>query len=150
MATTPPPADPPSHGRRILVGYDGSPPSARALHLALGLARQTGGEMWVVYASSPPPVVAEPRPDEEQGLESLAVEHVLREAQAAAQTYGVRLTVRIRDGRPVRLLLETASEVNADLVVLGTRGLRGAGRLVLGSVSSSVIAESNLPVLVVP
>ena len=141
---------PPSPARRILVGYDASPASARALQLALGLAAQTQGAVWVVHASDPPRVVAEPRPEEEQGMEALAVEQTLREARTLAETHGVHLTIQIREGVAGPLLLQAAKEVDADLIVLGTRGLRGAARLVLGSVSASMVSESGRPVLVVP
>lgn len=136
--------------RRILVGYDASESSARALNLALGLARPVGAELWVVHASSAPRIVAEPRTDEEAGQEALAVGETLRQAEFHARELGLQLKVRAEEGAAAAVILAVAAEVGADLIVLGTRGLRGAPRLVLGSVSAAVVSDSIRPVLVVP
>ena len=136
--------------QRIVVAYDGSGPSVRATQFALRLMPGEGAEVWIVHASDPPRTVAEPRTDEEQGSESTAIEQSLRAIQSVADPSGNRLHVWVREGRAATVVLEAASEVRADLIVVGTRGLRGASRLLLGSVSTEVLSHSSRPVTVVP
>jgi nucleotide-binding universal stress UspA family protein len=47
-------------------------------------------------------------------------------------------------------LLDAAEQVHADLIVVGTRGLRSSARLLLGSVSAAVIGQAKCPVTVIP
>ncbi len=136
--------------RRLLVAFDGSPPSTRALDLALRLARPERARLWVVHVSGPPLAIAEPRTEEEQRSEPEAIGHALALFRASAEREGVSLTVWIREGAAAPTLLAAAREIDADLIVVGTRGLRGAGRLLLGSVSSALLSGAGRPVLVVP
>jgi nucleotide-binding universal stress UspA family protein len=134
--------------RRIVVAYDGSEPSARAVRFALDT--WAGGDVWIVHATDPPRAVAEPRTEEEQGSESDAIEQGLRAIQTEAGRGGTRVHVWIREGRPAAVILGAAAEVDAALIVVGTRGLRAAGRLLLGSVSNEIVVHSRRPVAVVP
>ncbi len=133
--------------RRIVVAYDGSESSVRAARFALDALT---GEVWIVHATDPPRAVAEPRTEEEQGSETGAIEQGLRALQRAEDPSGHRMHVWIRDGKPPKVILEAAAEVDADLIVVGTRGLRGASRLLLGSVSAEIVSRSGRPVTVVP
>ncbi|MGC2204492.1 MAG: universal stress protein [Thermoplasmata archaeon] len=146
--TAPPPATPNARVQRIVVAYDGSQSSARAVRFALGLS--SGGEVWIVHATDPPRTVAEPRTEEEQGSESEAIRQSLESIQSSPDPSGTRVHVWIREGRAATVVLHAATEVAADLIVVGTRGLRGAGRLLLGSVSTEVLVHSGRPVTVVP
>jgi nucleotide-binding universal stress UspA family protein len=135
---------------RIVVAYDGSAPSVRAAQFALRWMGGAGAEIWIVHATDPPRTVAEPRTDEEQGSESSAIEQGLRRIQSDADPSGTRVHIWVREGAAATVVLDAASEVGADLIVVGTRGLRGASRLLLGSVSSEVLTRSKRPVTVVP
>jgi nucleotide-binding universal stress UspA family protein len=136
--------------RRIVVAYDGSESSARAVRFALGASTGEQRGVWIVHASDPPMRVAEPRPEEEQQYEAAAIEQSLRAIQEASDPGGRWLHVTVREGKAAPVILAAANEVDADMIVLGTRGLRGASRLVLGSVSTEVLARSGRPVAVVP
>ena len=68
----------------------------------------------------------------------------LREARA-----GSAFSTLIRIGDPEALILEAASDVGADLIIMGSRGLGAAGRLLLGSVSTHVVTHAPTAVLVV-
>jgi nucleotide-binding universal stress UspA family protein len=134
----------------VLLAYDGSAPSTRALGFALRLVRGTGGRIWAVHAASAPATVAEPRTDEEQRREVDAIGQALSDARARAVAEGIPFEIWLREGPAPQVLLAAAAEIDAELLVVGTRGLRGAARLLLGSVSSAVIAHARCPVLVVP
>lgn len=145
-----PPAIPPRGPRRILVGFDGSRPSDRAVRLALVWGEATGAAVFVVHASEPPHAIAEPRTDEARGAEASGIDLALADVRRSAEELGVPLTVWVREGAPARILIASTNEIDADLVVVGTRGLRGASRVLLGSVSSELLARAGRPVLVVP
>ncbi len=144
----PPPA--PIGPQRILVGFDGSDPSQRAVRLAFAWAHASGASVWIVHARETPQRVAEPRTEEEQGNEIDAVTETLDDLQRYASAIGVRTTIEVRDGAPAEALLGAVPEIGADLVGVGTRGLRGPTRVLLGSVSSRVVGRAAVPVVVVP
>ena len=135
---------------RILVGYDGSDPAARALRTALGLAEALGARVWVVHATAPPPRVLEPQTEEQRGSEEGAVEETMRRVRELAGEHRVELELVVREGPPAAVIERVAGEVSAELVVVGTRGLRGARQVLLGSVSAAVVNHGHRPTLVVP
>ncbi len=135
--------------QRLVVAYDGSEPSVRAARFALRLITERPMDIWLVHAVSSPSSVAEPRPEEELVSETAGIEHGLRALQAGVDPAIHRVQVWIREGPAADVVLGACKEVNADLVVVGTRGLRGARR-VFGSVSEAIVARSRWPVLVVP
>jgi nucleotide-binding universal stress UspA family protein len=128
---------------KTLVGYDGSESAQRALSLAAELARRSGDvEVGVVHvASSSAAVAAHFEGDQEE---------LLTEARALIGQHGRSAVTLRRRGIPARELLATAGEINADLVVIGTRGLGAFYSAILGSVSSEVAAKAGCPVVVVP
>jgi nucleotide-binding universal stress UspA family protein len=136
--------------RRIVVAYDGSDSSARAVQFALRGLAGPATEIWIVHASEAPKTVAEPRTEEEQGSEPSAIGASLGAIQSQEDPGGHRIRVWIREGAAPSVILSAATEVNADLIVVGTRGLRGVRRLVLGSVSNELVTRSGRPVVVVP
>jgi len=68
--------------------------------------------------------------------------------QAVSSSIGVDVTVAV--GEPVPVILECASRLPADLIVLGTHGATGFEHLVLGSVTEKVLRKATCPVLTVP
>jgi len=68
---------------------------------------------------------------------------------ANAQLPGVAVETTIADGAPARAIAETAKQMRADLIVMGTHGRRGWRRALLGSVTEAVLHETNVPVLTV-
>ncbi|HTT14233.1 MAG TPA: universal stress protein [Thermoplasmata archaeon] len=136
--------------RRLVVAFDGSAPATRALGFALRLAGRTGGRIWAVHIVGAPAAIAEPRTEEEQRTEPDAIASALRAVQATAAKDGVALEVLVLEGNAAEAILATARKVEADLIVVGTRGLRGASRFFLGSVSAAVLAGAGRPVVVVP
>ena len=61
----------------------------------------------------------------------------------------VRTSVVVRDSTPGHGIVEAASELGADMIVMGSHGRSGVSRWLLGSVTENVIQRSKLPVLVV-
>jgi nucleotide-binding universal stress UspA family protein len=137
---------PPLH--RLLVAVDGSEGSDRALRLAARLARAMQSEVTLVHVGRlrEDPVLAaeaERSADEEVGR------RILAEAGRLLTAAGVPCRAELLHGRPADEIVRSARRHRAALVVLGTRGLTGARRILLGSVSHAVSAEAGCSVLLV-
>jgi nucleotide-binding universal stress UspA family protein len=140
-------------GDSIVVGTDGSDTAKRAVAEAIRLALALEGAVHIVSGYSPlrgarvrgaPEGVAEvasPLPDSE-------VRAILEEASASARMAGAQVETHAvaKDGSDA--LLEVASDVQATLIVVGSRGMHGAKR-VLGSVPNTVSHRARCNVLIV-
>ncbi|MGB8412511.1 MAG: universal stress protein [Candidatus Binatus sp.] len=135
--------------RKILCPIDLSEHSLAALDVALKLVQQNDAALYLLNvapmqagAAGFQPVPIEPYPivekDKREQLEKLA-----RERIPAA----VRCESHVTTGDPAEQVLETARDLDADLIVMGTHGRKGLGHLVLGSVAERVVRESPIPVL---
>ena len=133
---------------KILLAVDMSDHARKAVPAAVELARAGGGAVHVLHVRElfypmPPRVVGD-SPEEAQRLVDAVVEE-LKQAGVAAD--GVVRS--ITGGSPAGAILEQARDVDAGMVVLGSRGLSELGGLLLGSVAHKVIQLSSCPVLVV-
>ncbi len=135
---------------KILLATDASEAAKRATQTAIDLTNETGSELHVVCVHEVP-VMAEayaaqgvPVPASEHDQETLE-EQVKQIEEAGASVAEAHL----RRGRPAREIIELSEEIGADLVVVGSTGLTGMERLVLGSVSEAVVRYASCPVLVV-
>jgi len=140
--------------KRVVVGVDGSPSSARALRFAAEEAREHAAELYVVtsYTIPVPPVAvsayaAPPWRDESEW--QAAAEGTLRStlAETLGDDPGIKVTGQAVEGSPAKVLID-ASE-RADLVVVGTRGHGGFTGMLLGSVSQHLTAHAACTVAVV-
>lgn len=136
--------------RRLVVGYDSSAPATRAARLAIALAVPRAGSVWFVHASETDRRRAEPLTEEELLTPFRAVSQAMVGLVSEARSQGVTGHVESREGAPAELVLAVAQEVDADLIVVGTRGHASPSRVLLGSVSAHVLAHANVPVVVVP
>ena len=134
--------------RTIVVGYDGSEHSDRALERAIELADE-GAELIVVSAAGLTRAggmagAVEVDPGEaEQARESLD------KAQGKMQVKGINARTIEAHGDPADMIVQQAKEAGAELIAVGTRGLNAAQRALLGSVSTKVVHHAECDVLVV-
>lgn len=130
--------------RRILVCYDGSPESERALERAAEVASAVPSEVTVVSAAEPiyrqAPYTGYADPAEEE-----AHRRLLGDATTRLAGYGVTAATMA----PVVAILEAARATDADLIVVGSRHRGVVERLLLGSVSGELVVEAPSDVLVV-
>ena len=137
----------------IVVGTDGSDTADIALRRAVDLARLTGAKLHVVSAYEPAPAhVGGNKPVAEAAEWSVGsdfkVDAVLQRARDTARGDGVEIEVHAPKGDPADALIQAAKEQSADIIVLGSRGMRGARR-VLGSVPNKVSHHAPCDVLIV-
>ena len=138
----------------VVVGTDGSPTADKAVQAAADMARSWGSELHIVvglrvrrdpaWAPRPAPpwstaVRGRPWPRRRPGG-----------GRAAVETYGDGLAgeAHAAQGNADDVILNTAAEVGADLIVVGSKGMRGARRY-LGSVPNSVAHGAHCAVLIV-
>ena len=131
--------------RHILVGFDGSTNARRALEVALEVARDDTRITVVAAAQAPPPPGME-LPAWAEGLEERQRE--LEDARIQLAELGRDAEVLAVSGAPADVLVEEAEKRGADLIVVGRRGLSGAERLAMGSVSSKVARTARCSVLI--
>lgn len=133
----------------ILVGLDGSPDSHEAVRWAAGLARSLGAEVVAVHALG---MLDQLEPDGPLVPTQPHREEIVQRAEGpwTEALAGVDHRVVLHDGSPVDVVLDVATEVGADLIVLGSRGIGGSPALLLGSTSSQVAQRAACPVVIVP
>jgi nucleotide-binding universal stress UspA family protein len=138
--------------RTIVVGVDGSEGARQAVRVAVEEARLRGARLEIVSAWELQPALVgestvrmvELRRDGERDAERASREAVDEARSLAADLEVEGLTV---EGPPGRVLVDRGAD--AELIVVGTRGLGGVKSLVLGSVSGEVVRHAPCPVLVV-
>lgn len=145
---------------RIVVGIDGSELATKALRHALALAKESGARLYAVTVTEPSVLIS-------PGAEMMAIntgefiaeleeakaksaKATLDEAQAIAKSSGQSIEpIHVPSSVAADAILDTAKAQGADLIVMGSHGRRGLGRLLLGSQAADVLAHSTIPVLVV-
>src|SRR5688500_9627415 len=119
--------------RRILVGYDGHPPSRDALVLARALAAIEGAELILAAALENLDPLATP-PDAFERAQAEAEDRLVASARALLST-GQKFRTRVVGGVSApRALTEIAEDERADVVVIGSTHRGGLGRVLPGSV----------------
>lgn len=139
--------------RKILVATDFSSTADSAEKLAFQLARLLGAELHLIHVRVIP---EDPLMAEEQQLE---IERLMSSADKATKEAFDRTrggdreiaveTHLVRSVSAAEAIVETASELECDLVVMGTHGRRGIKHLLLGSVAENVVRSVDIPVLTV-
>ena len=140
----------------IVVGTDGSETAGEAVRQATDLAKAVGAQLHLVSAFEP---VGNQRlreertqvPDDMQWMvnEREDVDATLRNAAEAIGETGVQVDTYARQGDPADAILDVAEEQNADLIIVGNKGMTGARRFLLGSVPNKVSHHAPCSVLII-
>lgn len=148
---------------RLLIAYDGSPSARAALAVASALFEHA--EAVVAHVHPPPPTVeagalaraALPDAVVREGITRMRedaheqAQRLVDEGVAAAREAGLDARPELRWAvTPWRELRDTAPEVEADVIVSGTRGVGPIDRVLVGSTASSLLHHADRPLLVVP
>lgn len=147
--------------RRILVGVDGSKPSIDACVQAIDIAKKLDAELIALYVISP-----DTRYDYLEDTITPRLPHALKDVMMIAMQRGekhlnkvkqkssgknVKLTTDIVVGisSVVKEIVDYAEKNRISMIVVGSRGLSGIKKMLLGSVASGVVTYAHCPVLVV-
>ncbi len=142
--------------KAIVVGTDGSDTATQAVRQAVDLAHSVGASLALVSAYEPVPVqrLSEERRSAPEDLQWAIgpredVDATLEAAAAIAREAGVSVSVYPRQGDPADAVLDVAEEQDADLIIVGNKGMTGAKRFLLGSVPNKVSHHAPCSVLII-
>lgn len=136
---------------RIVIGTDGSTDAQIAVSKTADLAARLSAEVIVVHAFEPLDHLDDLDGGQDlAGVEAASTRRLQEEWTAPLVAMGVATQTRVAHGLPSDVLCDVADEVDADLIVVGARGLGRFESLLLGSTSSRVVNSSTRPVLVIP
>jgi nucleotide-binding universal stress UspA family protein len=138
--------------KKILIATDGSETSRAALEAGFELAEEEGAEVVVAHVASLLDFVPHRNGGEDAPPDRFPTsdwDPVLCEAMELAESRGVKARPELLVGYPPKQILRLASELEADLIVVGSRGLGRVKSAILGSTSRDVLARAGRPVLVV-
>jgi nucleotide-binding universal stress UspA family protein len=136
----------------IVVGTDGSDSATKAVSKAATIARRMGARLHIVTAyGNGPDDASEELPPELDRLASTGVQAdvILQRASAAVDGAGLDVENHASPGDPASALIDVAVEVNADMIVVGNKGMTGLARFLLGSVPNKVAHHAPCDVLIV-
>jgi len=140
--------------KKIVIGYDGSESSKKALLKAIELSKEMNAELHIIGVVRPFEFFAidyiPPEEIEEYEKEEISKEEkFLKEASELAEKEGVKPFLKVMEGEPAEELMTYADENNCDLIIVGHRGVGGFKRMLLGSTASNLVKYANQSVLVV-
>lgn len=138
--------------KNVVVAYDGSNLSQKALKQAVALAEAFGSKLSVIHAYATPMLnsgdmlITAPAEWAQE-----YVNHAFKVLDGAKELVpaGIDADYRTVEGYPAQAVIEYAEETGADLIVMGSRGLGAIREFVLGSVSHNIVQHAKIPVLVV-
>lgn len=142
--------------KKILVPFDGSAPSRAGLERAIALGKNQHARLRLLHVVDEHAVIQSMEPNLNVGdlLDSLVEggHQLLAEAAATAKKHGAMADTVLYElhlGRVADRIVDEAAKWHADVIVMGTHGRRGIGRLVMGSDAEAVVRATPVPVLLV-
>lgn len=137
--------------RTLLVAVDFSRPASRAVPYAIKLASILNLSLTVVHVLQAPPGFTSWRPTTRRSLDPLRTKALLELGRVVriANDNQVAAVYKLLAGVPEEIILQTADEVRAALIVMGTHGRSGLDRVKLGSVADAVLRRAHCPVFTI-
>jgi nucleotide-binding universal stress UspA family protein len=146
------------HIRRILVAVDGSNPSLNASTFAIDIAKRYDAELIVLHVIDPRyrelEIAISPRPGRFKEIEKKVMEDAQKildpvRQKATEKNVNVKMDAISSFTSVMKDIVHYVKVNNADIIVIGNRGMTGFKKLLVGSVASGVVTYSDCPVLVV-
>ncbi|HZT07731.1 MAG TPA: universal stress protein [Chloroflexota bacterium] len=136
---------------RVLVGFDGSPSGWCALRHGIQVAKEDGADLWALSVEEPLPHYASAanKVQAEGSAVAAYFERLQAEAQREAESHAVALQTETVHGHAAQAIVDFASQIRADLIIVGQHGHRGVMKRLLGSTSDRVVDIAPCSVLVV-
>lgn len=142
--------------KKILIATDGSDTSRMAVLVGIDMARRAGGSINAIYVVDVSRISHLPGYAMIPGIKEKIIGLMEEEGKQAtgfaedrAREANVPCHKIISQGSPSQELLRLSRDLEADLLILGSRGRTGAQRYILGSVAEKVVLQSEVPVLLI-
>lgn len=144
--------------KTILVAVDFSSGTEKLLKVADKLSKAFDEQVYLVHVLDDSPLYTMygmypeeiPAMTEYRELAKEAAKKKLSETKESLEEMGVLVLAQLLEGRPYEAITNFAEEMETDMIVVGTHGHSAIGSVLMGSVASSLVRESKVPVLVVP
>ena len=144
--------------KTIVVAIDFSQGTERILKAASKLAGALQEHVYLMHVVDDTPLYTMygmypeeiPAMAEYRELASQRAKSKMEEAKTRLEAMGVTVVSEILDGQPQDTILEFATKVDTDMVIVGTQGHSAIGSVLMGSVASGLVRKARVPVLVVP
>jgi len=137
----------------ILIATDGSKNAERAASYGMDLAKVAGAEVQALYViSTQHAVTTRTVKGWSEGFEECLTNkgrYAIDNVEKLGKEAGVKVKPVFLKGIPADKILEYAEESNIDLIVMGTQGLTGIKKFLIGSVAEKVVRHSRIPVMVI-
>ena len=142
----------------ILLSTDGSDVAKKGVKHGIALAKALNAQATIITVTEPLPVIEYVSGHAGGGISQqdwdaacqVRAGKVLDEARAMAEQIGISVELlHVSDAHPASAIIETAKSRGCDLIVMASHGRRGLRKLLLGSQTSEVLVDGNVPVLVV-
>jgi len=142
-----------SHFKRVLIATDGSENAEKAASYGMYLAKAACAEVHVLYViSTQHAVTTRTVKSWSEGLEEYLKDKgriAIGNVEKMGEEAGVKVKSVFLKGIPADKILEYAQENNIDLIVVGTHGLTGIKKFLIGSIAEKVVRHSRVPVMVI-
>jgi nucleotide-binding universal stress UspA family protein len=150
--------------KKILIAFDGSEPSKHALDQGIYIASLAGSEVFILSVvprvmmpvfpdegfGAAPVTAAQDMTEYQQKMRDVYAKSLKEAEEDIAKNYpDLKVTTELMEGRPSSTIVEESENKEAELIVIGSRGLGGITGWILGSTSRRVVESCRVPVLVV-
>lgn len=138
--------------KTIVVGTDGSDSSLLAVRRAAGIAAAVGADLVLAsaYYGSDADAQSSQRGDSKAVIGNESADQTLATAIKVAKDEGVEnVSTQTRQGSPVEALMAIVTDIEADLLVVGNRGINSLTGRLLGSVPADLARQSNCDTMIV-
>ena len=138
--------------RKILIATDGSETAEKAANFGIQIVRLSGAKVYAVYVIDTTPYYSIPldqiwSKEVYEQLEQMGNE-ITSNVEKTAKAAGLEAESIVLKGDPAARIVNFAEEQSVDMIVVGSHGIGGFERLVIGSVSEKVVRHAKIPVLV--
>lgn len=132
--------------KRILCPVDYADHSLAAVQHAISISAKFGSRITLLNIFKLPDVAAL------TGVSSETIEYERNQLEAFAEEVsapGINMEFHVRMGHIGQEIIDTAEQVNADLIVMGSHGYSGLQRIILGSTAEYILEHSNIPAMII-
>jgi len=134
---------------KLLVGFDGSKESEKALDAAFSLAKSMDSSVFILSVARPPEPATSVEVQAVLDNAKEQFEENFNRIREKASEYNIDLQTATAVGHPAEQIIRRAQEDGVDLIILGRRGRSMLSRIMLGSVSERTLRYAHCPVMVV-